>query len=245
MKKFVFKELDREGLDTLRTIADARRFNQWMFETIQPYVKAGRILEVGSGIGNISEFFLNNGYDICLSDVRENYCGYLEEKFSGHPQLIDIVRLDLVDPIFDQSYAHLLGTFDTIYALNVIEHIEDDVLALENCKKLLRPGGRLIILVPAYQTLYNTFDENLYHYRRYTRRSLKKVFKENQIPVLADFHFNLIGIAGWILSGSILKKEGIPSGQMKIYDRLVPIFRLIDKIIFRQIGLSVIVIGEK
>jgi len=245
MKKFIFKELDQEGLDTLRTISKARKFNQWMFETIQPFIKAGRILEVGSGIGNISEFFLNNGYDICLSDVRENYCGYLQEKYKDHPQLIDIVRLDLVDPLFEQIYAPFLGSFDTVYALNVIEHIEDDVLALQNCKKLLRPGGRLIILVPAYQTLYNRFDENLYHFRRYTRSSMKEVFIKNQIPVLADFHFNFIGILGWVLSGSILRKEGIPSGQMKIYDRLVPVFRMIDKILLRKIGLSVVVVGEK
>ncbi len=245
MKKFIFKELDQEGFNTLRTVSEARKFNQWMFETIQPFVKAGRILEVGSGIGNISEFFLNNGYDICLSDVRENYCGHLEEKYKDHPQLIDIVRLDLVDPLFEQVYAPLLGSFDTAYALNVIEHIEDDILALQNCKKLLRSGGRLIILVPAYQTLYNRFDENLYHFRRYTRSSMKEVFRKNQIPVLADFHFNSVGILGWVLSGSILRKESIPAGQMKIYDRLVPVFRMIDKILLRQIGLSVVVVGEK
>jgi len=244
MKKFAYKELDKEGLETLQTISEAYRFNQWMFETIQPYVKAGRILEVGSGIGNISSFFLDNGYNLCLSDIRENYCGFLEEKFAEHPHLIDIIRLDLVEPLFDQVYASWLGSFDTLYALNVIEHIEDDILALSNCKKLLRPGGRLIILVPAYQVLYNNFDKNLHHYRRYTRQSLKKVFQANEIPVLADFHFNCIGIMGWFLSGKLMQKDTIPSGQMKLYDQLVPVFRIVDKMLFNQLGLSVIVVGE-
>ncbi|MEM6633712.1 MAG: class I SAM-dependent methyltransferase [Bacteroidota bacterium] len=244
MRKFAYKELDQEGLETLQTISEAHRFNEWMFETILPYVVEGPILEVGSGIGNISSFFLERGMPICLSDIRENYCGFLEEKFSQHPQLIDILQLDLVHPQFETEYAEWLGHFHTVYALNVVEHIEDDGLALANIRKLLAPKGRVIILVPAYQMLYNTFDKNLYHYRRYTKSTLSAVFEENSIPVLTKFHFNFIGIFGWILSGSILKKETIPSGQMKLYDTLVPIFRLIDRLLLKQIGLSVIAIGE-
>ncbi|MDP5171239.1 MAG: class I SAM-dependent methyltransferase, partial [Bacteroidia bacterium] len=138
-----------------------------------------------------------------------------------------------------------LGQFENLYALNVIEHIEDDVLALVNCKKLLKPGGRIVILVPAYQWLYNKFDENLFHFRRYTRSTMGKAFQDANIKIVKKFHFNTIGIAGWFVSGNLLKKETIPSGQMKLYNSLVPIFRLVDKVLVRQIGLSVVVVGEK
>ena len=245
MRKFEYKELDKEGLETLQTISGAQRFNEWMYQTILPYVASGPILEVGSGIGNISSFFLEEKRPICLSDIRENYCGYLEETFSEEESLIDILQLDLVHPDFETVYASWLGYFHTVFALNVVEHIEDDRLALANIQKLLAPGGRTIILVPAYQTLYNTFDKNLYHYRRYTKSTLTAIFDQNKIPVIKKFYFNFIGIAGWVLSGSILKKETIPSGQMKLYDRLVPAFKLIDRLLWNQIGLSVIVVGEK
>ncbi len=245
MRKFVYKELDKEGLETLQTISSAKRFNEWMFQTILPFVAEGPILEVGSGIGNISTFFLEKNMPICLSDIRENYCGFLEENFSQEKSLIDVLKLDLVHPHFEEEYAPYIGYFHTVFALNVIEHIEDDTLALANIQKLLAPGGKTIILVPAYQSLYNTFDKNLYHYRRYTRSTLSAVFEKNKIPVLKKFHFNFIGILGWVLSGSILKKDTIPSGQMKLYDRLVPVFKLIDRLLLNQIGLSVIAIGEK
>lgn len=245
MRKFVYKELDKEGLETLQTISGAQRFNEWMYQTILPYVAPGPVLEVGSGIGNISSFFLKEKKPICLSDIRENYCGYLEETFSQEESLIDIIQLDLVHPAFETVYAQWLGYFHTVFALNVVEHIEDDLLALSNIQKLLAPGGRTIILVPAYQSLYNTFDKNLYHYRRYTKSTLSAIFDQNKIPIIKSFYFNCIGIAGWVLSGSILKKETIPSGQMKLYDRLVPVFKLIDRLLWNQIGLSVIVVGEK
>ncbi|MCB0850749.1 MAG: class I SAM-dependent methyltransferase [Bacteroidetes bacterium] len=244
VRKFEYKELDQEGLETLETIAAAHNFNHWMAETVAKRLKPGNIIEIGSGIGNISKYFLDHGHEICLSDIRENYCGFLEDHFSEYDNLSDIVKMDLVHPAFEEEYADHLGKYDNLYALNVIEHIEDDVLALANCKKLLKPNGRIVILVPAYQTLYNTFDKNLFHYRRYTKKTMSAVFEKNQFRILEKFHFNLIGILGWFVSGSILKKETIPSGQMDLYNKLVPIFRIIDKITFNQMGLSVIVVGE-
>src|SRR2546422_3892844 len=91
-----FKLIDEEGWETLEAIAKADKFNAWMFDTIRPFCK-GRILEIGSGIGNISQFFISNNYDITLSDIRDNYCDILREKFKDSP----IVNMNLTDPDFD------------------------------------------------------------------------------------------------------------------------------------------------
>ena len=239
MKSFEFKEIDAEGIETLEAIANADKFNEWMFETIRPYCK-GKILEVGSGIGNISEFFINNKYDIVLSDVRDNYCDILSQKFNN-----SVVLLDLVDDDFDTRYKDILGTCDTVFALNVVEHIKDDGLAIRNCKKLLRTDGNLVILVPSYQLLYNRFDEELEHYRRYNRTGLNALITNSDLKLIHSQYFNFAGIFGWILSGSILKKKTIPAGQMRLYNYLVPIFKIVDKIMFNRMGLSVISVGKK
>lgn len=244
MKNFEYKNIDVSGAQTLEVIEKADKFNRYMYQTIKPFCK-GDILEIGSGIGNISQFFLQDSASIMLSDIREVYCQNLEKKFSGYKNLLDIKIIDLIDPDFDNRFRDLLNTFDSIFALNVIEHIAEDELAIRNCYKLLRKGGRLIILVPAYQQLYNGFDVALEHYRRYTVKTLSPLFTNNNFEIVHKQYFNTMGILGWFVSGKLQKNQTIPEGQMSLYNKMVPVFRLIDKVTFNKVGLSVIVVGEK
>jgi 2-polyprenyl-3-methyl-5-hydroxy-6-metoxy-1,4-benzoquinol methylase len=243
-REYEFKELDQEGMGTLEAISAAPRFNKWMYQTISKNL-SGRILEIGSGIGNISNQFVEDGRSIFLTDIRENYCAYLQRKLGPASPVLGVAQMDIVDPDFESSFAEHLGTFDSIFALNVVEHIKDDQLAITNCRKLLKPGGRMVILVPAYQGLFNEFDKALEHYRRYNRNSLESLFQTAEMEITRSQYFNLIGIAGWFVSGSLLKKQVIPTGQMKLYNALVPVFRVIDKVIMNSAGLSVIVEGVK
>lgn len=235
---------DKVGKETLDTISSADKFNQWMFETIRPFAK-GEVLEIGSGIGNISSQFLESDFSIMLSDFRPEYCEELKDKFSNHPNLSGIRNLDLVDSEFINNYNDLLDRFDTVFALNVIEHIEDDVKAISNCRKFLKEGGNLIILVPSYQKLYNSFDVELGHFRRYTIPKLEVIFKQTNFEIIHSQYFNFIGTLGWYFNGNILKKKNIPANQMKMYNNLVPVFRILDKTILNTLGLSSIVIGRK
>jgi len=240
-KQFTFKEIDVEGEETLDAISGADNFNRWMYDTISPYC-SGNILEIGSGIGNISKYFLADKANITLSDIRDEYCGKLQKTFVDFSP--EIINVNIADSNFDENYQHLFEKFDSIFSLNVVEHIEDDKLAMKNCKKLLKQNGTIITLVPAWNALYNEFDKALEHYRRYNRKTLKKLVGA-EYKIIHTQYFNLIGILGWILSGSILKKKTIPKGQMGLYNKLVPVFKIIDKIIFNKLGLSVICVAEK
>lgn len=244
MAEFAFKEVDQEGLEILDVISEAPRFNHWMYNTIKPYCK-GQILEVGSGIGNISRCFLEDGANITLSDIRENYCSILSENFKSYSNCGGVQLLDLVAPDFETRYASQLESYDTVYALNVVEHIKDDALAIQNCRKLLKKDGHLVILVPAYQKLYNGFDVELEHYRRYNRQMLNNLISNNGFSLVHHQYFNFMGIFGWWFSGNVLKKKSIPRGQMRLYNTLVPIFKIIDQCVFKQAGLSVISVGKK
>lgn len=166
----------------------------------------------------------------------------MKHKWPSHSH--NTYKLNLVDPNFDQHFGHLRNTFDTIFALNVVEHIKDDSLAVLNAKKLLKSGGHLIILVPAYQWMYNGFDTALEHFRRYTKESLIKLVKPH-LEVIHKQYFNAFGMLGWFVSGRILKKKTIPRNQMELYDRLIFISKSIDKLVFNLFGLSVIVVSKK
>ncbi len=235
---------DRVGLATLKIFAKADRFNHWMFQTILPFCQAP-ILEIGSGIGNISKFFLKAAYPILLTDIREEYCQYLKDNFTDASSMLGIDQINLVDPHFEQHYKAHLGKFKTVYALNVVEHIENDQKALENCYKLLQKDGNLIILVPAYRQLFCDLDQNLGHYRRYTRKKLTKKFTKAGFDIVHHQYFNLAAVGGWFWYGKILKRQVLPEQPIRAYNRLVPIFKVLDWAVGQRLGNSVIVVGKK
>lgn len=232
------------GTDTLEVISAATKFNQWMYDTIKPFCK-GNILEIGSGIGNISQFFVSEGANITLSDFDTGYFNRLKEKFGEKQNMKGIHHIDLSVKNPEELYPGLINKFDTVFALNVVEHIEDQQQALLNAHTFLREGGRVVILVPAFKWLYNSFDKQLGHYRRYTKGSLQNLIRTTGFEVIYAQYFNSIGTVGWFMSGNIMKKKMIPQGQMKLYDSLVPFWKLIDKFTNPFIGLSVISVGKK
>lgn len=239
-----FEENDVIGESTLNVIADADKFNKWMYETIKPFCK-GKVLEIGSGLGNISHFFIKDKFEILLTDIREGYCSKLETKFKHSPCFLGTEIINLTDPDFDTKFNNYFNQYDTVFALNVVEHIYDDTLALNNCYKLLKQNGQVIILVPSYKKLFNTFDKELGHYRRYTKSTLSRVFSKTNFKVIHKQYFNFMGIFGWYVTGNLLKRKTIPRNQMKLYNILVPIFKIIDKVILNKAGLSTIIVGRK
>jgi SAM-dependent methyltransferase len=234
---------DPVGLETLEHFADALEFNQWLFKQIVPFC-GGRILEVGSGIGNISRYLLNLGSPVTLTDVREEYCSRLSQFFGSNRNIASIRQLDLSVPDFGERYNDLTGQYDSVVALNVIEHIKDEKAAIRNARSLLGAGGRLIILVPALQWLYNSLDKGLGHFRRYTSHTLQNALESEGIKILHIRYFNFAGIPGWWFTGSVLQKKVVPYGQLKIFNSLVPIFSLMDQLTGHSVGISVIAVGS-
>jgi SAM-dependent methyltransferase len=235
---------DHVGLHTLNVIAKADRFNRWMYDQIRDHLK-GEILEIGSGIGNISKLVIESDHFITLSDYNKEYCRILKEQFSTNKNVRDVIQIDLLHPEFEKMFSRYKERFDSIFLLNVIEHIEDDKLSIKNCNYLLKPGGHLILLAPAYSWLYGTFDEQLGHYRRYTVKSMSELLHDQNFQILSGSYFNIAGIAGWFLFGKIFRRRMLGKGQMSAFNSIVPFAKLTDKILARKAGLSIIVTGIK
>jgi 2-polyprenyl-3-methyl-5-hydroxy-6-metoxy-1,4-benzoquinol methylase len=230
---------DNTGRETLEVIAKADSFNQWMFRTIYPYCR-GKILEIGSGIGNISQFFLEKTEHITLSDTDNFYVQDLKKRFP----VTDVLSIDLEHPAFATAYKELLHQYDTVFLLNVLEHINNDETAISNCNRLLKSGGCLVILTPAYPFLYSKIDKGLHHFRRYTKRSLNNVISKNDFIIKNLFYFNALWIAGW-LYGKLAGLKKIPQGEMKLFNKFVWLAKILDKLLFKRIGLSIIAVAEK
>lgn len=228
---------DAVGAATLERLAAAPRYNRWMFDRLRRWV-GDHVLEIGSGIGNLSAF-LTDRARLVLTDTEPHYLERLRQRFAGHAN-IEVTRLYL--PTVDGALAD--QRFDTIICLNVLEHVQDDRRSLEVMHGLLRPGGRLVLLVPALPGLYGTLDKALGHYRRYTPRELGDKYRVAGLALRHIEYFNLAGIPGWWLAGRVLRRQLIPAGSLALYDALVPLFRL-EHFLPWRVGQSLIAIGER
>jgi SAM-dependent methyltransferase len=132
---------------------------------------------------------------------------------------------------------------DTVVALNVVEHIEDDVGALRTIGSLLPNGGNVVILVPALQAIYGELDRELGHFRRYGRASLAAAFRQAGLTVSALFWFNRVGVAGWWFNGRVRGVKRISVEQLKQFDALVPILRL-ERFLPLPFGQSLVAVGS-
>jgi len=224
---------------TLFLLEGADAYHQWIFEKIRPYLGKD-ILEVGCGIGNLTELLLSQGR-VVASDVNGDYLQTVKKKFQRHPNLKGVLLWDI-----RQAPPKNLGApIDTIVCSNVLEHIEDDDDVLKSLFHLLPAGGRLIILVPALKALYNVFDKELGHFRRYSRSELAQKLTRNGFRICSLKYFNLFGILGWFVNGTLLRRRLLPARQIGIFNIMVPLFIWMERIIPTLVGQSLIVVGEK
>jgi SAM-dependent methyltransferase len=228
---------DAVGASTLERMACAPAFNRWMFDRLSPWV-GKRVLEVGSGIGNMSRFLVDREL-VVLTDTEEFYRGVLTREF-GHLPNVEVVDLSL--PTIPAELSR--QEFDSIVCLNVLEHIEQDRDSLAAMRSMLEVGGHLVLLVPALPAIYGTLDRELGHFRRYTPRLLQSLYSEVGLALRRLEYFNLAGILGWFVAGRILRRKMIPTGALGIYDKLVPVFQL-ERLLPKRIGQSLIAIGER
>lgn len=224
---------------TLNKLAELDRYNHWIYEQIA-HALGRRVLEVGSGTGNITQFLCADGRDVMATDIVPSYRNELERLFKNNPN----VQIGKFDLNAEAPEAFVAEPFDSIVCLNVLEHIENDVFALSQMRDSLAPGGKLALLVPAHQFLFGAFDRAVGHFRRYEKRELANKFEKTGFSVREMKFFSLAAALPWFINGRLLKRNYLPTGQANLANRLVPLLKL-ERLIGPPCGLSLIAIAQK
>src|SRR5262245_50964344 len=147
----------------LEALESAENYNRWITSLILPHLGDDPV-ELGSGLGYQTELLLAAGLPrVTVSELTADLARPLGERFAGDAR-VDCKVIDCADPPE--------GSHSAAYAVNVLEHVADDVGALAGAARLVRPGGRVVVFVPAFPVAMSTFDRELGHYRRYTRTTL-------------------------------------------------------------------------
>jgi SAM-dependent methyltransferase len=232
---------DRYAAEDLETIEVARRYGAHVFSLFRPYI-GRRVLEVGCGIGTMSRKLAEIADEIvgiepnaaCIERVQ--VAMRHEPKFSLRPY-----HLEECDPV------ELAGhRFDTVYCVNVLEHIENDVAALQMFREAIVPEGRVLIFVPAVQAAYGPLDAELGHHRRYSAASLARAFREAGLEPVMLRYTNPIGLLGWMFNTHITRARVHSVGQVKLFERLVAPWALpLERLIHPPIGLSLVAVARR
>ena len=233
----IYKQ-DEYGFKMLGDLQHARRFNKWMGDTLRPYV-GDRVLEIGAGIGALTAQLIPRDFYVA-SDINPHYLNYLHSYAVGKPYL-HVARVDAGHP---EDFSLLKGAFDTVLMVNVLEHLPDEQVALENVHAALESRGRAVILVPQHPKLYGSLDVALEHRERYTAQKLRAALERSGFRVEHILDFNRTSVPAWYLNGKILRRMGFSRIQLKALEVAMPVVRMLDPV-WPWKGLSVIGVGIK
>ena len=214
------RELDSQDIQ--------RNYRRYQYDLISPYC-GPEMLEIGAGLGDLSSQFTDRRR-LVVTDLDPQAVDAMTRRFSDCPA-VEARQLDIssLTPSSAERLAERQGQVDSVLAVNVLEHIENDVDALRSVSRLVRPGGTVIQWVPGYMRLYGDFDRSIGHVRRYTPASLARAGRSAGLTVRDCRPVNLLGgIAWW----AAVRKGGTGSakpGLVKLYNSVVvPITRFLD-----------------
>jgi SAM-dependent methyltransferase len=229
-------EEDPFFVQDLVQMSRAENYRRWQFQMIAPYV-SGKVLEVGGGIGNFTQE-LATVADSVISIEPNTYCfGRLAEKVAGNPKIRACNTT--VEALAENEQV------DTVVMMNVLEHIKDDGAVLDKLRQRLKPGGRVVLLVPAAPWAFGKLDERLGHYRRYSKQSARILMDSLKLRIETMRYYNFVGLWGWWYNARIGHKESQNDAQIRLFDRyFVPCLRRIERWLHPPVGQTLLVVAR-
>lgn len=222
--------------DELVLFQHAKRWKKYFSKQIRPFIK-GNVLEAGAGIG-ATTLLLNDGSakQWLMLEPDDQMSIALKQKINEFPANC-LFQNGTIDSV--------TGTFDTIIYIDVLEHIEKDAEEIKKATGLLNAGGHIIVLAPAFQSLYSPFDKAIGHYRRYNRKMLKAI-KPVELECTSSRYYDSVGYFASLLNKIFLKQKYPSLKQVMFWDKwMVPLSKLSDKIFFHSFGKSIITVWRK
>jgi 2-polyprenyl-3-methyl-5-hydroxy-6-metoxy-1,4-benzoquinol methylase len=219
----------------LEIFAHARQWKGYFKSILLPFF-GQHVLEVGAGLGATTEALCDGWQDewICLEPDPELLAQLQTRRLPAccRPQL------GFISTLSPES------RFDSILYIDVLEHIQDDRAELEGASRHLAPGGKLIVLSPAYQFLFSPFDAAIGHYRRYNYAGLAAICPSACQSVLLRY-LDSVGLFISLANRLFLRQSLPTQAQILFWDRrLVPLSRWFDRLVGFRFGRSIIGVWE-
>jgi 2-polyprenyl-3-methyl-5-hydroxy-6-metoxy-1,4-benzoquinol methylase len=235
---------EREHLDALQRMQMLRSYYGWVLDLVRPYV-GRRILDAGCGVGNFTALLEPLADYVLAVDLSRENLKVLTSRFAAS-SVVEVAAHDL-DADFDLVQRK---DIDTIVCLDVLEHVEEDIHLLERFLAITRPGGHLLLKVPACPWLYGSVDKASGHYRRYTPALLREVAQAAGWQPIASRYMNLAGVLPYWVKCRLGKRDSTFSRtfkpwQLKAINGVIPMLKLLDRVSGPPVGLSALIVARK
>jgi SAM-dependent methyltransferase len=228
-------QLEYSGTE-LEAMSFAVNYHRWIRDEFRPDL-GDSVAEVGAGVGDFSRLLLEAGVKrLYAFEPARNLFPVLSGGLKGEP------GVTLYNEIF--SVQRLPEPVDSVLYVNVMEHIEDDEAEVQAAREVLKPGGHLLIFVPALQSLYSKADKELGHFRRYRKKNLSDLVESAGFEVRRIRYFDIAGIIPWYVY-FVLMRKSISKSPVSLYDRVaVPVMRPIERLLTPPIGKNLLLVAR-
>jgi SAM-dependent methyltransferase len=188
---------------------------------------ASAILEVGCSTGPLLAALGEAGYDAASGiDISSEAIAQAKQRGLNTVQQMDAAQLEFADQ-----------SFDLVIASDVLEHIEQDRAAILEWKRVLKPGGSLLIFVPAFDLLWSRHDEANHHIRRYSASRLRRIIGDAELAIERISYWNLLLTLPAIVLAAITRL--LPTRQsVSATGRLVRMPGAANELLFRLVWLE-------
>jgi len=227
------------GRAFLNNLTGTPQYLSWMARVLRPHM-GDRVLELGAGIGNIAGQLMSRRLLYVAAEKDPLYLHSLRNRFLRTPN-VAVLQLD---PDRPDDFENAPAPFDTVLCVNVLEYAEDPAGVIASAAGILKAGGSIIILAPQSPALFGSLDQTLGHRRRFSRADLEALLDKHGFAVQQIYQLNKIGTAGWWLYGKVLRRGRISKVMLKLFDKTVWFWRLIDGALPWR-GLSLVAVARK
>jgi SAM-dependent methyltransferase len=223
---------------------DKPRYRRYQYDLIAPHC-GHSVLEVGAGLGEFAAQFteLHTELDrLVVTDVDPDAVALLKARFAdtevgGVMGGVEARQFDL------GAEDRLDRPVESVVAINVLEHFDDDAAVLTLLAGSVVPGGTIVLWVPGYPRLYSDFDRRVGHFRRYTPTSLCEAIGRAGLRAELVRPVNLLGGIAWWAAMRLGRSQKPKTGAVGLYDRVVvPATRVVDRVLPIPFGQSVLAV---
>jgi SAM-dependent methyltransferase len=222
--------------DVLVALAECANHRRWFAGFAKPYL-GDCPMEIGSGLGDYAREWIPLVSSFTATDADPVTVLELKQAMAAFPQ---VTVSEVALPAEDRA------EHSCVIAYNVLEHIEDDIDALRSMARLLRPGGHVVLVTPAFPFAMSPVDIATGHVRRYTKRTMRAALSGAGLEIVDVRYANSLGLLCYYAFTSLLRRTPSEGGTMSLYDKVVvPIVRFGERIIGRPpFGQSVIAVAK-